>query len=55
MKRICKHNSENWNFFVSSDLPIKVDLPEWNQLSDWLKQEILEEYVVFQEPAKTGV
>ena len=32
--------------FEASDLPIKVDLSEWNQLPDWLKKEILEEYVV---------
>ena len=41
--------------FEASDLPIKVDLSEWNQLPDWLKQDILEEYVVLQEPAKTAI
>ena len=41
--------------FEASDLPIKVDLSEWNQLPDWLKQEILEEYKVLQEPAKTAI
>ena len=41
--------------FEASDLPIKVDLLEWNQLPDWLKQDILEEYVVLQEPFKTAV
>ena len=41
--------------FEASDLPIKVDLSVWNQLPDWLKQEILEEYVVLQEPAKTAI
>ena len=38
--------------FESSDLPIKVDLSEWGQLPNWLKQDILEEYVVLQEPSK---
>ena len=41
--------------FEASDLPIKVDLSEWNQLPDWLKQDILEEHVVLQEPAKTAI
>lgn len=41
--------------FEASDLPIKVDLSEWNQLLDWLKQNIMEEYVVLQEPAKTAI
>ena len=41
--------------FEASDLPIKVDLSEWNQLPDWLKQDILEEYVVLQEPAKATI
>jgi len=41
--------------FEASDLPIKVDLSEWNQLPDWLKQDILEEYVVLQEPAKAAI
>ena len=41
--------------FEASDLPIKVDLSDWNQLPDWLKQEILQEYVVLQEPAKTAI
>ena len=41
--------------FEASDLPIKVDLSEWDQLPDWLKQDILEEYVVLQEPAKTAI
>ena len=41
--------------FEASDLPIKVDLLEWNQLPDWLKQDILEEHVVLQEPAKTAI
>ena len=27
--------------FEASDLPIKVDLSEWNQIPDWLKQDIL--------------
>jgi len=26
--------------FEASDLPINVDLSVWNQLADWLKQEI---------------
>ena len=41
--------------FEASDLPIKVDLSEWNQLPDWLKQEILEEHVVLQEPSKNAI
>ena len=41
--------------FEASDLPIKVDLSEWNQLPDWLKRDILEEHVVLQEPAKTAI
>ena len=41
--------------FEASNLPIKLDLSEWNQLPDWLKQDILEEYVVLQEPAKTAI
>ena len=41
--------------FEASDLPIKVDLSEWNQLPDWLKKEILEEYVVLQEPANSSI
>ena len=41
--------------FETSDLPIKVDLSEWNQLPDWLKRDILEEYVVLQEPPKTAI
>ena len=44
-----------WDAFEASDLPIKVDLSEWNQLPDWLKRDILEEHVVLKEPAKTGV
>ena len=32
--------------FEASDLPIKVDLSEWNQLPDLLKRDILEEHVV---------
>jgi len=39
----------------ASDLPIKVDLSEWNQLQEWLKQDILEEFVEFQEPSKTAI
>ena len=41
--------------FEASDLPIKVDLSELDQFPDWLKQDILEEYVVLQEPAKTAI
>ena len=41
--------------FEASDLPIKADLSEWNQLPDWLKRDILEEYVVLQDPAKTAI
>ena len=41
--------------FEASDLQIKVDLLEWNQLSDWLKQEIFEKYAVLQEPVKTAI
>ena len=41
--------------FEASDLPIKVDLSEWSQLPDWLKQELMEEYVVLQESAKTAI
>ena len=41
--------------FEASDLPIKVDLSEWSQLPDWLKQDILEEHVVLQEPAKAAI
>jgi hypothetical protein len=41
--------------FEASDLPINVDLSEWNQLPDWLKRDILEEHVVLQEPAKTAI
>ena len=41
--------------FEASDLPIKVDLSEWNQLPDWLKRDILEEQVVLQKPAKTAI
>ena len=41
--------------FEASDLPIKVDLSEWNELPDWLKQDILEEYVGLQEHAKTAI
>ena len=41
--------------FEALDLPIKVDLSEWNQLPDWLKRDILEEHVVLQEPAKTSI
>ena len=41
--------------FEASDLPIKVDLSEWNQLPDWLKRAILKEHVVFQDPAKTAI
>ena len=41
--------------FETSDIPIKVDLSEWNQLPDWLKRDILEEHVVLQEPAKTAI
>ena len=41
--------------FEASDLPIKVDLSEWNQLPDWLKRDILEEHLVLQEPAKTAI
>ena len=41
--------------FEASDLPIKVDLSEWNQVPGWLKQEIVEKYVVLQEPAKTAI
>ena len=41
--------------FEASNLPIKMDLLEWNQLPDWLKQEIFEEYVVLQEPVKTAI
>ena len=41
--------------FEGFDLPIKVDLSEWNQLPDWLKQEILEEYAVLQEPVQTTI
>ena len=36
--------------FEASDLPIKVDLSEWNQLPDGLKRDIFEEHVVLQEP-----
>ncbi len=50
------HNSKKLrDAFEASDLPIKVDLSEWNQLPDWLKQDILEEYVVLQENAKTAI
>ena len=41
--------------FEASDLPIKVDLSELDQFPDWLKQDILEEYVVLQEPVKTAI
>ena len=41
--------------FEASDLPIKVDLSEWNQLLDWLKRDKLEEHVVLQGPAKTAI
>ena len=41
--------------FEAPDLPIKVDLSGWNQLPGWLKQDILEEYVVLQEPPKTEI
>jgi len=41
--------------FEASDLPIKVDLSEWNQLPDWLKRDILEEHVLLQEPTKTSI
>ena len=41
--------------FEASDLHIKVDLSEWNQLPDWLKRAILEEHVVLQDPAKTVI
>ena len=41
--------------FEASNLPIKVDLSEWNQLPDWLKQDIFEEHVVLQEPVKTAI
>ena len=41
--------------FETSDLPIKMDLSELNQFPDWLKQDILEEHVVLQEPAKTAI
>ena len=41
--------------FEASDLPIKVDLSEWNQLPDWLKQDILEEHLVLQEPIKNAI
>ena len=41
--------------FEATDLSIKVDLSEWNQLPDWLKQDILEEHVVLQEPPKTAI
>ena len=41
--------------FEASDLPIKVCLSESNQPPDWLKQDILEEYVMLQEPAKTAI
>ena len=41
--------------FEASDLPIKVDLSEWNQLPNWLKQDIFKEYMVFQEFPKTSI
>ena len=41
--------------FEASDLPIKVDLSEWNQIPNWLKQDILEDQVVLQEPFKTAI
>ena len=41
--------------FEASNLPIKVDLSEWNQLLDWLKRDILEEHVVLQEPVKSAI
>ena len=41
--------------FEASDLPIKVDLSEWNLIPDWLKQDILEDHVVLQETAKTAI
>ena len=41
--------------FEASDLPIKVDLSEWNQFPDWLKRGILEEHVVLQEPVKPAI
>ena len=41
--------------FEASDLPIKVDLSEWNQFPDWLKQDIQKEHVVLQESPKTAI
>ena len=48
LKKLC-------DAFEASNLPIKVDLSEWNQLPDWLKQDIFEEHVVLQEPVKTAI
>ena len=41
--------------FEASDLPIKVDLSQWNLLPEWLKQDILEEHVVLRAIALCGI
>ncbi len=41
--------------FEESDVPIRVDVVDWQSLADWFKQEISEKYEVIQEAEFGGI